>query len=289
MDSVLFDEKIHLDTESEMYLRYVDSDTESKGGSAHHHNFYELFLVLKGEVCHVVNDGEWVLGPGSLVFIRDFDQHTFQTGPQGHYEFLNLAFSRETFRSMGQFLGEGFPAETLLSAQNPPTVVLTANDTEGMAHALLELNQFADKAFLRFKVRALLVHVFGNFFYNYTERLSQIPFWLSYAYDKMRFPQNFTAGAQRMYELSGKSREHLTRCMKQHYRTTPTAYVNELRLKYAANLLLISDLNVTDICYECGFENLAWFYKSFFRKYEMTPKEYRQRYRNDRGFSDAEG
>ena len=67
--------------------------------------------------------------------------------------------------------------------------------------------------------------------------------------------------------------------MRQYYDTTPTEYVTGLRLGYAANLLLISNLKVTDICYECGFENLSWFYKVFAGKYGLTPAEYRRRYK----------
>ena len=51
---------------------------------------------------------------------------------------------------------------------------------------------------------------------------------------------------------------------------------NELRLGYAANLLLSSNLSATDICYECGFCNLSWFYNAFEEKFEMSPIEYRK-------------
>lgn len=69
----------------------------------------------------------------------------------------------------------------------------------------------------------------------------------------------------------------MARSLRQYYHISPTELVSELRLEHAAKLLLISNLNVTDICYECGFENLSWFYKSFAQKYGVTPAEYRKR------------
>jgi len=174
------------------------------------------------------------------------------------------------------FLGNGFDFDFLLSAPLPPIVSLSEDETESLATKLMLLNHTSDKADLCLKARSLLVHIFSNYFYNYTKRNQDIPAWLSITCEKMKHPQNFIAGAKFMYELSGKSREHLTRCMLQYYHTTPTAYVTELRLAYAANLLLISNLSITDICYESGFENLSWFYKLFVQKYSMTPKKYRK-------------
>jgi len=79
-----------------------------------------------------------------------------------------------------------------------------------------------------------------------------------------------------MYEISGKTREHLTRKLKAYYNITPTEFVNELKLEYCANLLLTSNLPVVDVCYSCGFENLSWFYKIFRKKYGITPSKYRK-------------
>ena len=124
----------------------------------------------------------------------------------------------------------------------------------------------------------MLTSIFSNYFSNYEEQETQIPVWLEIVYEQMKRPQNFILGAEQMYKLSGKSREHLTRCMKRYYDTTPTAFVAGLRLGHAANLLAVSNLKVTDICYECGFENLSWFYKVFAAKYGVTPTEYRKEY-----------
>ena len=92
----------------------------------------------------------------------------------------------------------------------------------------------------------------------------------------MKKPQNFIAGSTRMYELCGKSREHLSRTLKQYYNITISEFVNDLRLEYSANLLLTSNLSVVDIAYESGFENISWFYKAFERKFSTTPLKYRK-------------
>ena len=49
----MLDAKDHVDAQSGCLCRYVRSDTEYF--RPHNHNYYELFLVLKGDVCHIIN------------------------------------------------------------------------------------------------------------------------------------------------------------------------------------------------------------------------------------------
>ena len=97
-------------------------------------------------------------------------------------------------------------------------------------------------------------------------------------WEKMKNPANFIAGTERMYEIAGKSREHLCRSLKTYYNITPSELISDLRLEYSVNLLLTSNLSVADICYECGFGNMSWFYRCFSEKYGTTPVKYRKKY-----------
>lgn len=273
----MLEKELHTDPTTGCLCRYVRSDTEYF--RPHYHNYYELFLVIKGNVHHIVNDTEQFLTEGQLLFIRDYDVHDYLRSDDNAFEFINLSFTKDTLDSMFAFLGNGFPSEALLTAKLPPMASLSPTEKEKLSYSLLELNENSDKAYVTCRARALLVHIFTTFFFDYAENKPDIPAWLEIAYEKMKYPQNFIAGAARMYQLSGKSREHLTRCLKQYYQTTPTALVTELRLEHACRLLLLSNLNITDICYECGFENLSWFYKIFAEHYGTTPSAYRKCYK----------
>jgi len=59
------------------------------------------------------------------------------------------------------------------------------------------------------------------------------------------------------------------------YNDTPANYIKNKRLEKAAELLLISNNRITDIAFECGFNDLANFTKSFHDKYQVTPTNYR--------------
>lgn len=59
------------------------------------------------------------------------------------------------------------------------------------------------------------------------------------------------------------------------YNDSPASYIKNQRLERAAELLLASDNRITDIAYDCGFNDLANFTKSFHDKYKVTPTNYR--------------
>ena len=57
---------------------------------------------------------------------------------------------------------------------------------------------------------------------------------------------------------------------------TFTAYVNEVRLGRANRLLQESTRSVTEICYSCGFENVANFNRHFRKLHGIPPRVYRK-------------
>lgn len=59
------------------------------------------------------------------------------------------------------------------------------------------------------------------------------------------------------------------------YNDTPANYIRNKKLEKAAELLLLSDNRITEIAYDCGFNDLATFTKSFHDKFHCSPSNYR--------------
>ena len=90
--------------------------------------------------------------------------------------------------------------------------------------------------------------------------------------------KNFTQGIDKMIELSGRSREHVSRSVKKYFNLSVSEYINKLRLNYAANLLLNSNMSIIDISFACGFQNLGYFYRTFKEQYDLTPANFKKIY-----------
>lgn len=64
------------------------------------------------------------------------------------------------------------------------------------------------------------------------------------------------------------------------YQDTPANYIKTKKLEKAAQLLEVSDQRINEIAFDCGFNDLANFTKSFAVKYSVSPTNYRQRSKN---------
>ncbi|WP_312508579.1 helix-turn-helix domain-containing protein [Chryseobacterium culicis] len=81
---------------------------------------------------------------------------------------------------------------------------------------------------------------------------------------------------EQLAEQSNLSISSFKREFTKLYNDTPAHYIRNKKLEKAAELLLLSDERVTDIAWECGFNDLATFTKNFSDKYHITPSSYRQ-------------
>ncbi|MDZ7343844.1 MAG: AraC family transcriptional regulator [candidate division KSB1 bacterium] len=68
---------------------------------------------------------------------------------------------------------------------------------------------------------------------------------------------------------------HFLRLFKHAFQKTPHQYLTEKRLEKAKHLLASSELSVTEICYEVGFESLGSFSSLFHRYAGHSPTRYR--------------
>jgi len=75
--------------------------------------------------------------------------------------------------------------------------------------------------------------------------------------------------------LAGMSTFHFLRQFQKTFGTTPHRLVIEFRLARAKELLTETDLSVTEVCFECGYQSLGSFSFLFRRAVGCSPREYR--------------
>jgi AraC-like DNA-binding protein len=75
----------------------------------------------------------------------------------------------------------------------------------------------------------------------------------------------------------GMSRVHLYKRMRQVTGKTPIEFIRVLRLKRAAQLLRESQLNVSEIAYQVGFNNPKYFSTYFKEEFGVLPSVYQEK------------
>ena len=87
-----------------------------------------------------------------------------------------------------------------------------------------------------------------------------------------------------MAESLGISEGYLSRLFRQETGACFQDHINEERVARAANLLLYSELSLSEIAEYVSFPNQSYFGKIFKKYKNMTPKKFRDTYRNRESF-----
>ncbi|WP_198961946.1 AraC family transcriptional regulator [Pseudonocardia sp. MH-G8] len=238
-----------------------------------HADFYEFMAVVEGSGRNLLPVGAQELRPGDVVLVRPQDRHEPQgAGPHG-MRFVNVAFPAQAWHHF--------------------TGIVELPDSTGAEPALWRLGGAASE-----RAQQLFRRVLNRFHHEpsmidalrfWTDLVELLggdrtpgegaagPEWLVRARSDMHLETHLREGVPRLTELAAVSAAHLSRSMREHYGTTPTAFVTDLRLQRAAELLGTTSESVTRIAHRCGFSSQSYFTRCFRGAYGMPPKEYRRR------------
>ena len=83
-------------------------------------------------------------------------------------------------------------------------------------------------------------------------------------------------GLQEIAKALSISKEHLCRIFRKNTKTTISAYLEEIRICEAKNIILkYPDKKIGEICHLCGFDSPSYFSVIFKKREQMTPLEFR--------------
>ena len=110
-----------------------------------------------------------------------------------------------------------------------------------------------------------------------TETAEHLARWFAEACSAAQSQEVFSQGAAGFIAAAGRSHEHVCRTCKTFTGLTPSEYINQIRIEFAAHLLRSDERSIDDVVEACGFDNNSYFYRLFRRQYGTTPRQYRLR------------
>jgi len=242
--------------------------------AVHFHDYAEVFWIKEGEGIHLVNDSELPLQSGNLTMIRPSDKHSFKIiSAKSKLVITNIAFFQN---SLDYFKLRYFPESTSFfwSTDLLPYSIQMTNDQ------LNELSSLTDRLMGQVKdnlhLDQIMLHIFSIITKN--ELISnQLPHWLSYAIENYTIPHYFSKGLNGFIELCSRNPDYINRTLRKHLNQSLSETVNKARLDYAAKQLIMTNSPVKTICFDCGYDNITYFYRLFKKFFGLTPVEYRSK------------
>lgn len=261
--------------EDDAYHVSVALDERRMPIAVHGHDFAEITWVVEGSGFHRINGARIAMSKGDLVFIRPQDNHGFSSSQNQQFRLENVAFPLAT---LNHFRARYFRDKSdwfWHQGKQPQMLRLDESQLSSIGKGIENLRHAART---QLNLDCFLLPVFRLL--GAGRRVSTVvglPDWLAKALREFEGDEKLRMGLPCFYRLAGRCPGHIARSMREHLSQTPSAWVNQRRLEYAARLLESSDYPITEIAATCGFENLSYFHRLFKITYSASPLQYRKR------------
>lgn len=241
--------------------------------AAHDHDFFEVFLIEKGQTDHWINGVTQRLEAGQLMFMRPGDAHAFRADRKLGCQIVNVMFRMETAAHLVSRYGDTIAGRFFDKQDTLPDLHTLGPARFARAVTVAEQLQTADRSLAR--IEEFLLVLINRVAHHTSGANDATPRWFAEACSAALSPDVFRNGAAGLISAAGRSHEHVCRTCKAVTGYTPSEYVNRIRIEHAAKLLRGSELSVDDVIASCGFENVSYFYRLFRKQMGGTPRSYR--------------
>lgn len=247
-----------------------DPMTNSKKMEMHTHDFVEIEYVLFGSGTQIINDKEYKVNRGDLIFLKKGDCHTYYT--ESHLEILNIIFYYSVFDEMCNILHTYTPDIVF------PTIThIFGKDMVYIENLLLNAErEFIDEKkgyyhILKSSLTTLLIYLWRIT----SEPQSRTNYKLTII---MEYIDNnyLNTNIHEVADYFGYSDDYFSSLFKKSFGVSFVEYINKKRINKAVELIVTTDMTVDSICELVGFKDKKHFYNIFKRYVGTTPASLRK-------------
>ncbi len=251
----------------------------------HFHPEYELNFIYKGQgVRRIIGDHSSDITDVELVLVGPNLTHGWELNKCTCKEIYEITvhiqqdllddkmLSRRIFKSIRDMLNRsrhGILFSTKTTMEIMPRLMILPK-LHGIKYYLEFISILHDLA--RSSDQTLLSNQFSeiNDFQN-SERIKKV-----YEFIHDNFHRRI--GLDEISKLVNMSPVSFNRFIKKRTGKTFVSYVNDTRISYASRWLIESEKGISEISYDCGFNNIANFNRIFKKSKNCTPSEFRKEF-----------
>lgn len=258
----------------------------------HNHSVYELNFVENAKgVRKIVGDSQEVIGDYDLCLITSPDlEHVWEQNECHSDDIREITvqfdfsmsdetlFGRNPYASITRMMQEAkkglsFPLQAIMKVYGMLDTLSSVKDgfyaVQQFLTILYELSRCENARTLASSSYAKVTVE------DDSRRILKVKNFISKNYmDELRLPE--------LASLAGMSSSAFSRFFKLHTGRNISEYIIDLRLGYAARMLVDTAKSISEIGFDCGFNNLSNFNRIFKKKKGCSPSEFRESYHKAR-------
>lgn len=257
-------------------IRHVNKDVPL----THSHQYNEIYFLQSGK-CNVYIDNEtYCLEDGSVLFIPAFKEHTFiypftqdikRTVLYISTEQLNWYFNKDFKDEINNLF---INKHLQLSRKSFSNLSNIFEKIQFEKYSLDNMSESLTKAYF-FELIIYLIRC-QRYTHNINQRTNLSNITIG---EIVNFIENNYSRQLTLPEIAaqfGISESSLTKKIKIFTNMTFKEYLTKTRIEAAKSLLISSEKSITEIAYECGYNNSNFFGDVFKKAVDMSPSSYRK-------------
>lgn len=247
---------------------------------SHIHPYYEIFYLVNGDCTFFINHDIYKLNKGDLVIVPEGELHKSNYPQRGFSEQYCLCFKDNNLEWLKEIIGEEIITDSLKMG-----VISIPEKRRDYVEALMKKMLFESKeqdilsaAFIKIGLIELLLFIIRcqRFEHNVIKEIdvdNQLMQQIAtYIYNN--YNQKITL--EHMADKFHISKSYLSKKFKSVTGFGFKEYLVNVRIKNACTLLLDTNKSITDIAFECGFNDSNYFGDAFRHVKGMSPNKYRR-------------
>lgn len=265
-------------------IRYLEHGYPSPLVRWHYHNAYELHYIVASSGKVFVGDYIGEFHPGSLILTGPRLPHNWisSTDAEQHYPLRDMvvqfehALVENTATQIPEFLellplldAARFGIEFPDMQQQTDHYMRAIRDSSGPSRLGYFCQFMHELASCRCYKTLSSAHIESNIDDAAMDKINTVVnFMVSH------FHENVSLG--QAADLVGMNVSYFSRFFRKSTGNTFGEFLTQIRIGKACELLSTSDRQITSVCYEVGYNNVANFNRRFLERKQMTPREYRR-------------
>lgn len=258
----------------------------------HHHDWYEILYISKGKVIYLVDNNKYTLEAGEMVLIAPSMLHKLHEIVEEPCERIIITFTEQYAKENSTEHTDLLKIfQTIEKSKNHKVSFYNAykRRLERLLDTMQEimfLDNYGDDIIYNCSFSSLMVLI-NRECINQNNQLRSTSFdnkllLEAGTYIDEHLEQKITVeDIARHVSLSASRLHHI---FKAETGISVLKYVNKKRLAKAKELLKTGEL-VVNIYAKCGFQDYTSFFRAFKKEYNITPKEFQNKYYNSLSYS----
>lgn len=251
--------------------------------SNHRHSFYEMHYVFNGEVCTVLNGMEHTIREGYFYIMSPGTRHSHMQKNDSYHIGIALRWEYLNFKAANLENYIGIKERFIQMGEN--IIVKPFKDDGTVITQIRELLRMANENYKNFNIQLSIFSILEN-------ALSICSSFTSGEDEK-----KVSASENRSVEMAVQfvkdnccenisvndiansvhiSYSHLAKLFREHRGESLSHYIIKMRIQKAFKLLTCTDMTLSQIANETGFENSNYFCKVFRKIHKKSPGSVRR-------------